>query len=285
MRLDAHQHFWRYSPTEHVWMTDDMAVLKTDYLPDDLRPLLDQIGFDGSIAVQARQNLAETEWLLTLAHANEIIHGVVGWVDLRSAEVDQQLARFASDPLLCGVRHVVHDEPEDDFMLGAAFRRGIARLASYDLTYDLLLFPRHLPYACTLVEEFADQPFVLDHIAKPPIHSGGLSPWREDLTRLAAFPNVHCKLSGMVTEAKWGQWTSEQFEPYLDIVLEAFGPQRLMIGSDWPVCTVSGDYASTMAIVIDYVDRLGATERDAILGDNCARFYGVAGASDTGQSG
>lgn len=275
MRLDSHQHFWQYNPAHQVWMTDQMEVLRRDYLPDELRPLLAAIQFDGSIAVQARQMLEETEWLLQLADEHEIIRGVVGWVDLRSPQLREQLERFAQHPKLVGVRHVVHDEPDDDFLLRPEFRRGIAQLREFGLTYDLLLFPRHLPVAVQLVQEFPSQPFVLDHIAKPLIRDGLISPWQEDLQRLAEFPNVFCKLSGLVTEARWKAWRSEEFSRYLDIVGEAFGANRLMIGSDWPVCTLSGDYTSTMGLVLDYARQFPAAVRDGILGGNCARFYGI----------
>jgi L-fuconolactonase len=273
MRIDSHQHFWHYDPAHHVWMTEAMATLRRDYLPDELAPLLWATGFDGTIAVQARQMLEETEWLLALAERHAWVQGVVGWVDLCSAELAAQLERFASRPKLVGVRHVVHDEPDDRFMLRPEFRRGIGRLGEFGLTYDLLLFPRHLEVAVTLVDEFPEQPFVLDHIAKPPIREGLLSPWKEDLQRLAERPNVFCKLSGMVTEAGWKQWRTGDFRPYLDVVVEAFGPERLMIGSDWPVCTLSADYKSTLSLVLDYVNALSADTRAGILGGNCARFY------------
>ncbi|MBM4155935.1 MAG: amidohydrolase [Lentisphaerae bacterium] len=280
MRLDAHQHFWTYDPAQHVWMTDAMDSLRRDYGPDELRPLLRAAGFEGTVAVQARQMIEETAWLLELADGNEFIRGVVGWVDLRSPQLRGQLERFARHPKLVGVRHVVHDEPDDAFMLRPEFRRGIAQLREFGLTYDLLLFAKHLPVAVRLVEEFPDQPFVLDHIAKPAIREGVVSPWREDLRRLAASPNVWCKLSGMVTEASWKQWRPGDFHRYLDIVVEAFGPERLMIGSDWPVCTLSGSYGDTLRIVVDYVRQFPAAVRDGILGGNCARFYRVAGAAE-----
>jgi L-fuconolactonase len=272
MRLDSHQHFWHYSPTEHTWMTDQMQALKQDFLPYDLKPLLDVIQFDGSIAVQARQTLEETRWLLELAEQYPFIKGVVGWVDLRSDRLTEQLQRFAQHPKLVGVRHVVHDELDDDFMLRPDFRRGIAQLLDFNLTYDLLLFPKHLKVAVQLVREFPQQPFVLDHIAKPKIAAQLLSPWKEDLQQLATFPNVFCKLSGMVTETNWKQWRPVDFRPYLDVVFEAFGATRLMIGSDWPVCTVSAEYAPMMKIVMDYVPK---ESQNAILGDNCARFYQI----------
>ncbi|HNQ90802.1 MAG TPA: amidohydrolase family protein [Verrucomicrobiota bacterium] len=273
MNIDAHQHFWEYHPAHQTWMTTEMHVLRRDHLPAELRPLLKAVGFDGTIAVQARQVLEETEWLLQLADDHDFIRGVVGWVDLRSPGLDGQLERYARHPKLAGVRHVLHDEQDDRFMLRPEFRRGIARLGEFGLTYDLLVFPKHLPIAVDLVAEFPGQRFVVDHIAKPAIREGQVSPWREDLTRLAEFPNVFCKLSGMVTEAKWKQWQPEDFHRYLDIVIEAFGTGRVMVGSDWPVCTLSGGYAATLRIVVDYAQQFSAEVRDDILGGNCARFY------------
>ena len=275
MRIDSHQHFWHYSPTEHTWMSDSMSVIRRDFLPEDLQPLLASLSFDGCIAVQARQSLEETRWLLELADRFSFIKGVVGWLDLCSPELPGQLEQFANHSKLVGVRHVVQDEPDDEFMLRHEFRRGIAQLRQFDLTYDLLLFPKHIPAAVRLVEEFPEQLFVLDHIAKPSIAQGLISPWREDLQRLAQFPNVSCKLSGMVTEAKWKQWQPDDYRPYLDTVVEAFGSDRLMIGSDWPVCILSSDYASTMQLVIEYIQQLPEEAQAAILGGNCARFYGI----------
>ncbi|MCO6046257.1 amidohydrolase family protein [Aeoliella sp. ICT_H6.2] len=276
MRIDSHQHFWQYDPAEHVWMNDQMGSLKQDYLPTDLAPLLGKNNFDGTVVVQARQCLEETKWLLDLAGEFDFIQGVVGWLDLRTEELEQQLDRFANHSKLKGVRHVVHDEPDDRFMLRSDFRRGIGWLKDFGLTYDLLLFPKHLPVARQLVEQFPDQPFVVDHISKPLIAKGQLSPWREDIAQLAQFPNVYCKLSGMVTETDWNDWQPADFEPYLDTVCEAFGPERLMIGSDWPVCTLAGDYSSVMGIVVNYVERLSPAAQQGVLGGNCARFYGLA---------
>lgn len=277
MRLDAHQHFWQYNPAEHVWMTDAMAALKRDFMPQDLKPLLAASGFEGCIAVQARQSLEETQWLLSLAGEHDFIQGVVGWVDLCSPELPKVLDRLEGSARLVGVRHVVQDEPDDAFMLRPEFRRGIARLAENGLIYDLLVYPRQLYAAVKLAREFPDQRFVLDHIAKPAIAEGLLEPWATQLRELAQLPNVTCKLSGMVTEAKWKQWRAEDFRPYLDVVFEAFGAERLMIGSDWPVCTLAGEYAAVMGIVMDYVKQLPEEQREGVLGGNCARVYGIAG--------
>ena len=279
IRIDAHQHFWQYDPAEHGWMTEEMVALKQNFLPEDLKPLLEGPEFDGCIAVQARQSLEETRWLLTLARQHDFIRGVVGWVDLCSLELPQQLEQFAGEPKFVGVRHVVQDEPDDAFMLRADFQRGIAQLAEFDLSYDILIFPRHLRAAATLVERFPKQRFVLDHIAKPCIADGILSPWMQDLRVLAQSSNLYCKLSGMVTEARWRQWKPEDFDPYLDVVFDAFGAERLMIGSDWPVCTLSADYGSAMRVVIDYVRQRAPEAQEQVLGANCARYYGT----DAGQ--
>jgi L-fuconolactonase len=275
MRLDAHQHFWQYSPVKYGWINDKMAILKRDYLPQDLKPLLAEEGFDGSIAVQARHDLEETRSLLKLAEQNDIVKGVVGWVDLCSPELSAQLNEFAPHPKLVGARHIVQDEPDDEFMLRPEFRRGIARLREVGLAYDLLIYSRHLPQAVKLVHDFPEQPFVLDHIAKPLIGEGRIEPWNRDIRDLAQFENVWCKVSGMVTEARWSEWRPEDFRPYLDVVFEAFGPERLMIGSDWPVCTLSASYRATMGLVKEYIGQLGAEEQERILGGNCARFYGL----------
>lgn len=275
MRLDAHQHFWKYSAAAYGWITGEMDALKHDFLPNDLKPLLALEGFTGSIAVQACQDIQETAWLLELARQNDVIKGVVGWVDLCSAELPTQLDRFAIDRKLVGVRHILQGEPDDEFMLRPEFRRGIAQLAAYGFTYDLLLYPRHLPVAVKLVREFPQQRFVLDHIAKPVIADGVVEPWNRDIRELAKYENVWCKVSGMVTEARWNEWQSQDFSPYLDVVFEVFGPKRLMIGSDWPVCTLSATYARTIGVVKQYIARFEAGQQEDILGANCGRFYGV----------
>jgi L-fuconolactonase len=272
MRIDAHQHFWIYSSTEYPWIQPDWPI-RRDFLPANLAPLLAAIGFDGSIAVQARQSLEESRWLLQLADASPVIKGVVGWVDLRAPDVEEQLAPLAVHPKFVGVRHVVQDEPDDRFVLGENFRRGIAKLKGFGLTYDILIYPNQLPAAIELVREYPEQPFVLDHLAKPLISEGLLSPWREQVRELASSPNVMCKVSGLVTEARWSAWKPEDFLPFLDVALQAFGPDRLMFGSDWPVALLSADYAKVFGLVRDYIAGQDKNLVDKILGLNAARFY------------
>lgn len=275
LKIDAHQHFWQYSPAEYGWIGLDMAVLKQDRLPEDLAPLLKDANLDGSVAVQARQTLEETQWLLGLSDQHSFIKGVVGWVDLCSPSLPAQLAHLSAHPRFRGVRHVVQDEPDEQFMLGDAFLRGIATLSEFNLTYDFLIFPRHLPVACELVERFPSQPFVLDHIAKPLIKDGTLEPWAADIERLAVHPNVACKISGMVTEADWQGWQPSQFQPYLDVILEVFGPRRLMFGSDWPVSTLAATYGEVAGLVADYAQQFSEDEQAAVWGGTATRFYGL----------
>jgi L-fuconolactonase len=272
MRIDAHQHFWRYSPATHGWIDDSMAVLKRDFLPEDLQPLLRDRGYGGCVAVQAQLSVEETTWLLDLADRHPFILGVVGWVDLCAPDVASVLAPLAARPKLRGIRHVVQAEA-DDFMLRPDFQRGIAALAPLGLTYDILVYHRQLPAAVALVERFPEQKFVVDHIAKPDIKAGLREPWATQMRALARHPNVLCKVSGMVTEADWRAWTADDLRPYLEVVFEAFGAERLMIGSDWPVCTLAGPFERVMAIVEDYAAPLPAAE--AVLGGTAARFYGL----------
>jgi L-fuconolactonase len=274
MLLDSHQHFWRYDAAQYPWIPQG-SPLHRDWLPDDLAPHLAAAKLDGCIAVQARQTIEESRWLLELADRAPIIRGVVGWVDLRSEKVVGQLAELARHPKFRGVRHVVQDEPDPNFMVGEAFQRGIGQLHEFGLTYDILIFPKQLPAAIELARKFPNQPFVLDHIAKPPIKAAALSPWREKIRVLAAMPHVSCKVSGLVTEADHAAWKADDFKPYLDVVFEAFGEERLMFGSDWPVCLLAGSYARVFALVDDYARQLGASARSKLFGRNCARFYGI----------
>jgi L-fuconolactonase len=272
MRLDAHQHFWSYDAAQYPWIPPG-SPLHRSWLPDDLAALQKPLGFDGSIAVQARQVVGESDWLLSLADKHANVKGVVGWVDLRSDRVEADLARLAAHPKFVGVRHVVQEEPDVDFMLGRDFQRGISKLRAHGLTYDILIYPKQLEAAIRLAENFPQQPFVLDHLAKPPIKDGAMEPWKSQLLRLAKLPNVHCKVSGMLTEADHKAWRAEQFRPYLDTVFEAFGPARLMYGSDWPVCLFAGSYEQAYRLVDDYARGLTDAERAGLFGGNCARFY------------
>ena len=275
MRIDAHQHFWRYNQQEYAWIDDSMRALRRDFLPEDLKPELLRAGFDATIAVQARQSLEETRWLLELASANTFIAGVIGWVDLRSPDVRSQLSELTSNAKLLGIRHIVQSEPDDQFLLNPEFLRGIHALREFNLTYDILIYPRHLRVAAEFVRRFPDQPFVLDHMAKPFIKKRELHPWKSDISALGKFTNVFCKLSGLVTEADWQAWKPEHLTPYLDVVLEAFGPDRLMIGSDWPVCTVAGSYSQVMGVVEQHLARFPDDVRKAVLGGNAEKFWSL----------
>lgn len=274
MKIDAHQHFWSYDEIQYPWIPQG-SPLHRDWLPGDLAPLLAEAGLDGCIAVQARQSLEESHWLLDLAEHHTIIKGIVGWVDLRAPKVGRDLESLAAHPKFCGVRHVVQDEPDDDFLLRPDFLRGIGLLPSFHLTYDLLIYPRQLPAAITLARRFPEQPFVLDHLAKPPIKAGTLSPWREQIRELAGCPNVLCKVSGMVTEADHAAWRAADFQPYLDVVFEAFGEDRLMYGSDWPVCLFASSYARTFELVAEAMRGFSPAARAKFFGGNAAQFYRV----------
>ncbi len=272
MRIDSHQHFWNYDPREYPWIKEKWPIRRS-YLPTDLEPELNSASIDGCVAVQARQTVQESKWLLELADQNAFIKGVVGWVDLRAADVAAQLRPLASHSKFVGVRHVLQDESDDDFCLGLEFQAGISQLRQFDLTYDLLIFPRQLPAATALVSAFPKQPFVLDHIAKPSIKERAMDPWCAHIKELTTLPNVCCKVSGMVTEAEWGNWKPADFVPYLDIVFEAFGPDRVMFGSDWPVALLAGSYRQVFDLVREYVVPLGAQIEAKFFGGNAVKFY------------
>lgn len=273
MRIDAHQHFWKYNPREYAWIDDSIAKLRRDFLPDDLDPELKANNFDGSVLVQTRQTLEETRWLLELADRTRTVLGVVGWADLQSPDIRSQLKEFARHPKLVGIRHIVQSEPDDRFLVRPDFLRGIAALEEFDLAYDILIYERHLPVAIEFVEKCPRQRFVLDHLAKPAIKSGEIDAWAKGIRELASFPNVFCKLSGLVTEADWKHWTPEQIAPYLDVAFAAFGTDRLMIGSDWPVCLVAASYSRAVQLVKNYLSPLPEKAQDAVLGDNAQRFW------------
>lgn len=274
-RIDAHVHFWRYDAAEYDWIDESLAPLRRDWLPADAAVQMRAAGFDRCIAVQARQTLEETRWLLALADEYAYIAGVVGWVDLQAPDVDAQLETIAAHPRLVGVRHVVQAEPAG-FLSRPAFRRGIARLEHFGLAYDILVYARQLPAAIDFAEAFPGQRLVLDHLGKPDIRAGGFDTWRRDLDRLAERPNVFAKISGLVTEADWSSWTPPVLIAYVHAALDAFGADRLMMGSDWPVCTVAGSYREVMDVVSTALDGRSDSEREAVLGGTARRFWNLS---------
>lgn len=276
MHIDSHQHFWIYNPAEYGWIDESMSAIRRDFLPPDLEPEMVGSGFDGSIAVQTRQTLQETRWLLELADRAPSILGVIGWADLRSTNIGAELKTLTENPKLVGIRHIVQSEPDDRFLLQPEFLRGMSALEDFGLAYDILIYAKHLPVAGEFVARFPRQRFVLDHLAKPPIESGQIDAWAAGIRRLSEFPNVYCKLSGLVTEADWKNWRPEQITPYLDVAFEAFGPDRLMIGSDWPVCLVAASYGRALDVVKTYLLGKSPEYREGILGGNAQRFWNLA---------
>jgi L-fuconolactonase len=275
MRIDSHQHFWKYNPVRDSWITDEMSVLKRDFLPEDLDPVRKANSIDATIAVQADQSEDETRFLLQLAEHNPSIMGVVGWVDLRSPQVEERLRFFSKFEKLRGFRHIAQSEPDDRFLVHEDFLRGVAQLQQFGFTYDILIYPKQLPAALELVTHMPQQKFVIDHLAKPLIKSRIIAEWAKLMQSIASNPNVCCKLSGLVTEADWRHWKKEDFRPYLDVAFQAFGPDRLLFGSDWPVCLVAASYRQVLQIVEDYVQGYPADTKEKIFGGNAARFYGL----------
>jgi len=277
MRIDSHQHFWRYSPAEYGWMDDRMTRIQRDFLPQDLAPLLAACGLDGAVAVQARSSLEETRFLLELAREHDCVKGVVGWADLCALDLDAVLDELCQEPLLRGLRHVVQDEPDDDFLRREDFQAGVRKLAARGLVYDSLIYPRQLDAAVAFAAALPDQPFVLDHLAKPDIAGARTDNWRGGFRGLAAMDHVLCKVSGMVTEAKWNAWQPDDFRAYMDEALDAFGIDRLMFGSDWPVALLAADgYQDVYQLVADWAQQLSEDEQAKLFGGNAARFYGLS---------
>lgn len=271
--IDAHFHLWRYSAARYGWIGESMQPLRRDFLPPELQAEMKRADVQAGVAVQARQDMEETRWLLRLARENACIAGVVGWAPLASPEFPRLLEELAAEPRLKGLRHILQDEADDAHMLRDDFNRGLALLHGAGLAYDILIFERHLPVAVQLVDRHPDQAFVLDHVAKPKIQSGQISPWGENIRELARRPNVCCKISGMVTEADWRRWTPGDLRPFVEVVLECFGPERLMAGSDWPVCTLAAGYGQWWETVRQLVSPLSAEEQSAILGGTAMRVY------------
>lgn len=276
MNIDSHQHFWRYDRRRDTWITDEMSVLKRDFLPADLLPELAANGMDATVVVQADQSEDETLFLLDCAAEHPQIAGVVGWVDLCAPNVVDRLAYFSQFPKLRGFRHVAQTEPDDNFLLREDFCRGVARLREFGFTYDILIYPKQLAAACRFADRFPQQPFVVDHLAKPLIRARQIESWREQIRAVAAHPNIYCKLSGIITEADWVTWSANDCRPYLDVVFEAFGVDRLMFGSDWPVCLLAGTYCRVKQLVEDYARHMTPRNREKIFGLNAARFYGLS---------
>jgi L-fucono-1,5-lactonase len=277
-RIDAHQHFWRFDAARDAWITDDMAAIRRDFLPQHLAPLLRDAGFDGCIAVQADQSLNETRFLLELAHQHDFIRGVVGWVDLRAPDLGRTLEMLVQDPLFRGVRHLAQAEA-DDFLTRDAVVAGIGEVGRHDLTSDILVYAPQLPAAIALATRLDGQRLVLDHLAKPRIRERELEPWRSRLRELARRPNVWCKLSGLVTEADWAGWRPEDLHQYLDVALEAFGAQRVLFGSDWPVCLVAAGYDVVARCIEDFASALTSGEREALFGGSAIRCYALVAAA------
>lgn len=274
MTIDAHQHFWFYNPERDTWITDEMAVIRRDFLPADLEPILQENGIDGCVAVQADQSEEETLFLLSMAEAYEFVKGVVGWVDLRSEQLYDRLEYYSQYERLKGFRHVAQAEPTD-FLMRPDVIKGIRQLAAFDFTYDILIYPSQLKAALHLVREVPEVNFVIDHIAKPYIKDQKINTWSNFMAEIAKLPNVSCKVSGMITEADWHNWSKKDFFPYLDIVFEHFGPDRLMYGSDWPVCLVAGSYSQVRNLVEDYVAPWGEAVHQKVFGQNAVRFYNL----------
>ena len=273
IRIDAHQHFWQYNAVRHSWINEEMSLLKRDFMPKNLDEERKANNIDATIAVQADQSEDETLFLLDLAQRHSSIAGVVGWVDLCSPHAAKRLKRFSQFDKLRGFRHIAQDEPDDHFLVRPDFLRGMALLREHGFTYDILIYPEQLPAALELVAHFPEQKFVIDHLAKPEIKTRSRAGWAVLMQNIAAKPNVYCKLSGLVTEADWKTWKKEDFRPYLDIVFDAFGPRRLMFGSDWPVCLLAASYQQVVEIVEDYIQDFAADIKDKIFGGNAADFY------------
>ncbi|ASU34993.1 amidohydrolase family protein [Mucilaginibacter xinganensis] len=273
MKIDAHQHFWKYDPIRDSWIDNSMAVIRRDFYPPDLEPILNKHHIDGCIAVQADQSENETEFLLNLAENNNFIKGVVGWVDLMDPHVRERIAHYSGFEKLKGVRHVLQGEPDRAYMLNPQFMKGVAALKNYDLAYDILIFPDQLGYTNQLVKHISGVRFVIDHIAKPDIKNKNIEKWANNIKIIAQNENVWCKISGMVTEADWQNWKPGDFEPYLDVVFEAFGPGRVMYGSDWPVCNVAGGYDNMIKMVEHYTAQLSPDEQARFWGLNAVEFY------------
>lgn len=274
-RIDTHQHFWKFDRVRDTWITDEMFVIRKDFLPQQLAPLLQQNGFDGCITVQSDQSETENTFQLENAKENNFIKGIVGWVDLQAKNIGQQLSYYAQFKKLKGFRHILQGEAQRDFMLRPQFLRGIKALLEYNYTYDILIFPDQLKFVKQFVARFPDQKFVIDHLAKPYIKSKKIDGWKKDIEQVAKHENVYCKISGFITEADMKQWKEEDFIPYFDVVAESFSINRIMFGSDWPVCLAGADYSTVVNITKKYFSSFTKNEQDKFFGDNAIKFYNL----------
>lgn len=275
MKIDAHQHFWHYCEVKHSWINDQMSAIKKNFLPQDLQWELEAKGIDGCVAVQADQHEDETNFLIEQSKEHKFIKGVVGWVDLRADTIESRLAYYQQESVMKGFRHVVQDEPDINFMKRQDFQHGISKLERYGFTYDILIFPTQLEAAIDTVKRFPNQKFVIDHIAKPYIKNGEIESWKKGMQQIAAHENVSCKLSGMVTEADWLEWKQADFTPYLDAVIEMFGVDRVMYGSDWPVSLIEWSYGEVKGIIDTHIQHFSKEEKDKIYGKNAITFYNL----------
>ncbi|MGL1886261.1 MAG: amidohydrolase family protein [Reichenbachiella sp.] len=275
MKIDAHQHFWEYEPVRDSWITDDMAVLQRDFLPKDLAIALQENAVDGCVAIQADQSNEETDFLLQLADHNELIKGVVGWVDLRAEDIETQLKDYSDNEKLVGFRHIIQSEADPNFILEPKFQNGISLLEKFGFTYDILVFPHQLEAVLETIIRHPKQKFVIDHMAKPNIKGGEVTKWKEQMIEIGSFSNVSCKISGLVTEADWLSWEYGIFVPYIDVIVQCFGTNRIMFGSDWPVCLLAGSYKEVKGIVDRYFEKFSNKEREKMFGQNAIDFYGI----------
>ena len=275
MRIDAHQHFWKFDPVRDGWITDDMSVLRRDFLPGDLQPLLQQNNFDGCVAVQADQSEEETCFLVDLAKDNAFIKGVVGWVDLQADDIEERLKYFRQHEVVKGFRHILQGEKQRDLMLYAGFKKGIALLEQFNFTYDILIFPDQLKFANQLVRSFPRQKFIIDHLAKPYVKTKQIVEWKKEIVQISQYENLYCKISGLITEADWHSWKEKDLIPYLDVVVEAFGSNRILFGSDWPVSLLAGSYEKIVRLVSDYFASFSKAEQDQFFGKNAIQFYNI----------
>jgi len=272
MIIDAHIHFWKYDKRRHDWITDDMKILRQNYLPETIASSLRRNNIDGCVAVQADSSELETHFLAELSNTHDIIKGVVGWVDLQKEDVPGRLEYFSQYPVIKGWRHIVQSEP-DDFLQRENFCRGIGLLQSFNYTYDILIYHHQLRPALKFVSRFPEQPFVIDHCAKPNIASKQIEEWKTLMKEMGKHPNVYCKISGLFTEAKWKEWSAGDFYPYLDVVFEAFGADRLLFGSDWPVMQLSGIYVQWKSLIEKYMENFDDEAKEKVFGLNAIRFY------------